>query len=87
MLLGLKEQRRSTDSLRRQVDGDLDVVVSLMDARPAVLWNESASRAWVRLELLGGRSNRPAVGAVVDVHAGGRVIHRQLKGGGSFSYS
>ncbi len=65
-------------------DGDLDAVVVLMDGRPAVLLNESSPRAWVRLELLGGRSRRPAVGAMVEVRAGGRVIHRQLKGGGSY---
>jgi hypothetical protein len=65
-------------------DGDLDVVVSLLDGRPAVLLNESAPRPWVRFELLDGRSSRTAIGAVVEVHAGGRVIHRQVKGGGSY---
>jgi hypothetical protein len=65
-------------------DGDTDVVINLLDKRPAVLINESPARPWIRLELLGGRSARPAVGAVVEVHAGGRVIRRQLKGGGSY---
>jgi len=65
-------------------DGDTDVVVNLLDGRPAVLLNESPPREWVRLELISARSNRPAVGAMVEVHAGGRVIHRQVKGGGSY---
>ena len=66
-------------------DGDLDVVISRMDAHPAVLLNESAPAPWVRLELLTGKSGRPAIGAAVEVHAeGGRTIHRQLKGGGSY---
>ena len=65
-------------------DGDIDVVVSLMDERPAILWNESPVRSWIRLELISQWSNRPAIGAVVEVHAAGRVIHRQLKGGGSY---
>ena len=65
-------------------DGDLDVVISLMDARPAILMNESERHPWIRLELLCGRSPRPAIGAAVEVHAGGRVIHRQLKGGVSY---
>jgi len=65
-------------------DGDLDAVVSRMDGRPAILLNESAPRPWVRLELLSGSSHRPATGAIVEVHAGGRVIHRQVKGGGSY---
>jgi len=65
-------------------DGDLDAVIVRMDGRPAVLLNESAPRPWIRLELLGGRSSRPAIGAMVQVRAGGRVIHRQVKGGGSY---
>jgi hypothetical protein len=65
-------------------DGDIDVVVSLMDDHPAILINESAPHPWIRLELVAGRSGRPAIGAVAEVHAEGRVIHRQLKGGGSY---
>ena len=66
-------------------DGDLDVVVSRMDDHPAVLLNESTPAAWVRLDLRAGRPGRPAVGAAVEVHLeGGRTIHRQLKGGGSY---
>jgi hypothetical protein len=65
-------------------DGDLDVVISRMDGPPAVLRNESAPRSWLRLALVGDRTGRPAIGAVAEVHAGGRVIYRQLKGGGSY---
>jgi hypothetical protein len=65
-------------------DGDLDVVVSHMDARPAVLLNESDPHPWIRLDLRTGLSRRPAVGASVAVHAGGRVIRRYFKGGGSY---
>jgi enediyne biosynthesis protein E4 len=65
-------------------DGDLDVIISLMDARPAVLLNESAPNHWIILDLLGRRSNRSAIGAVVAVHLGERVLHRQVKGGGSY---
>ena len=42
---------------------------------------------WVRLELRGTRSNRDAVGARVDVEAGGRTIVRQRKGGYSLESS
>jgi hypothetical protein len=66
-------------------DGDVDVVVSRMDGPPAVLWNESGSGHWLRLELVGTRSNRSAIGTAVEVHAGGRVLYRQVKGGGSFA--
>ena len=65
-------------------DGDIDVVVSLMDRRPVVLLNESAPRSWIRLELLTEKPGRAAIGAAVQVHVKGRTIHRQLKGGGSY---
>jgi hypothetical protein len=65
-------------------DGDLDVVINRSDQRPAVLLNDSPAAAWIRLSLEGRRSNRSAIGATVEVHAGGRVYHRQLKGGGSY---
>jgi hypothetical protein len=65
-------------------DGDLDVIVSRMDGLPAVLINESPPRSWIRLELIGRRSNCSAIGAAIEVHAGGRVFHRQVKGGGSY---
>jgi hypothetical protein len=66
-------------------DGDTDVVVSIMDGRPAILLNESAPRPWLRLELVGRRSNRSAIGAAVSAYRGGRVVAwRQVKGGGSY---
>jgi hypothetical protein len=65
-------------------DGDIDVVVSLMDERAALLLNESERHAWIGFDLIGRRSNRSAIGASVSVYAGGRVIVRQLKGGGSY---
>jgi hypothetical protein len=66
-------------------DGDIDVVINRMDSRPAVLLNESQPAHWIRLELVGSRSNRSAIGASVAVHAGDRVLHRQVKGGGSYA--
>ena len=66
-------------------DGDIDVVISRMDSRPAVLLNESQPAHWIRLDLVGTRSNRSAIGTAVEVHLGGRVLDRQVKGGGSFA--
>jgi hypothetical protein len=65
-------------------DGDIDVVVSRLDALPAILINESLARPWIRLSLVGHRSNRSAIGASVEVHTGTRVIRREVKGGGSY---
>jgi hypothetical protein len=66
-------------------DGDLDAVISRMDERPAILLNETKDLGhWIRLDLTGTRSNRSAIGAAVDVHVGGRILRRQVKGGGSY---
>ncbi|CAN5769791.1 hypothetical protein BH23PLA1_BH23PLA1_07600 [soil metagenome] len=65
-------------------DGRLDVVISILDRPPAVLINDSKAGNWVRFDLIGTASNRAAIGARVEVHIGDRVIHRQVKGGGSY---
>ena len=70
-------------------DGDLDAVVTHMDAAPALLCNQclpssDAHRPWVRLRLIGTRSNRDAIGSRITVQAGGRTLIQQIKGGGSY---
>ena len=63
-------------------DGDVDIVVNHMDGAPAVLRNNTpGDNTWVRLKLVGTRSNRDAIGARVEIEAGGRTITRQRKGG------
>jgi len=63
-------------------DGDTDIVVNHKDAAPAVLRNDTKSdNHWVRLELRGTKSNRDAIGARVELVAGGRTLVRQRKGG------
>ncbi len=53
-----------------------------MDAAPAILRNDTpGNNRWIRLVLAGTRSNRDAIGARVEVEAGGRIIHRQRQGG------
>ena len=65
-------------------DGKLDAIVVRLDRPPAILLNESDAGRWVRLELVGHRSNRSGIGAVVSVHLGDRILTRQAKGGGSY---
>jgi len=69
-------------------DGDLDVVISHKDGPPAILRNDSPpAGCWIRLKLVGTRSNRDAIGSLVSVEAGGRKIHRLRKGGCSLMSS
>ncbi len=67
-------------------DGDVDLVINHKDARPALLRNDTRhSNHWIRLCLEGVRSNRDAVGARVEIEAGGRFFVRQRKGGSSLA--
>lgn len=53
-------------------DGALAVLISNLDGSPTLLRNVSKPRGhWIRLKLIGTRSNRDAYGAGVEVVAGG----------------
>ncbi len=58
-------------------DGDIDLVISVMDAPPLLLRNDATERRpaahWLRLKLEGVKSNRAGIGARVKVTAGGRT--------------
>ncbi|MDR3634697.1 MAG: CRTAC1 family protein [Isosphaeraceae bacterium] len=65
-------------------DGRPDVVVNALDAPASLLRNTTeAGHSWLTLDLA-GQAPTLAVGARVRVSAGGRVIARQLAGGGSY---
>jgi hypothetical protein len=60
-------------------DGDLDVVLTQIAGPPLLLRNEqSLGHHWVRLKLIGTRSNRDAIGAWIKLRAGGHVQSRQV---------
>jgi hypothetical protein len=64
-------------------DGDLDVVVTA-NGGPARLFrnDNNTGNNWLRLRLVGDgkRTNRDAIGAAVEVHAGGTVLRRAVSG-------
>jgi len=69
-------------------DGDIDIVVNHKDGAPALLRNDSQTKNhWIRFSLVGTRSNRDAVGALVTVQLKGRTLYRQRKGGASVESS
>lgn len=66
-------------------DGDLDVVVLVMDGKPMLLENVNGNRGnWLRVELTGTKCNRMGVGARVKVTAGGLVQYATVRAGGSY---
>ena len=66
-------------------DGDLDVVVSVLDGKPMLLENLNGNRGnWLRVELTGEKCNRMAVGARVKVTARGLTQYASVRAGGSY---
>jgi hypothetical protein len=66
-------------------DGDPDVVVSVMDGAPLLLDNTGGNKSsWLRVRLIGTKSNRMGVGARVSVTAGGVKQLQTVYAGGSY---
>jgi hypothetical protein len=61
-------------------DGRLDVVVTSVVGAPTLYGNRSAAGAWLSVTLEGDGANRDALGAVVEVEAGGRRWRRSHHG-------
>jgi hypothetical protein len=66
-------------------DGKVDVVIEDLDGAPMILRNQgSAGNHWVGLELQGTKSNRLAIGARVQITAGGMTQSDEVRSGGSY---
>ena len=66
-------------------DGFMDVVVANNGGPPLLLRNGGAAGAhFLSFKLQGGRSNRDALGARVELRAGGRRQLREISAGGSY---
>jgi hypothetical protein len=60
-------------------DGDLDLVLTSVKGAPRLLRNDlKRGHHWLRLTLQGTRSNRDAIGAVVEVRVGGETLRRMV---------
>jgi hypothetical protein len=60
-------------------DGDEDLLITASGQAPRLLRNDQLlGRHWLRLKLVGGESNRDAIGAWVQVKLPGRTLWRQV---------
>jgi hypothetical protein len=67
-------------------DGDLDVALNVNGGSAVLLRNDGGNAgAWIRLRLIGARSNRDAVGARVRLTAGGRTQMRTVRAAASYA--
>jgi hypothetical protein len=65
-------------------DGDIDILVTVLDERPELLINESTPASWLGVRLVGRASNRDGVGARVTLRAAGRTWIAERMGGRSY---
>jgi hypothetical protein len=67
-------------------DGDLDVMVNNLDGPPTLLRNDGGSSAgnWIKLKLIGTKSNRNAVGARVTLKSGSLTQIDEVRAGDSY---
>ena len=64
-------------------DGDLDIITNEFNAPPQVLISDLADKRaihWLKIHLVGKRSNRDGIGAVVKVTAGGTTMTQVMDG-------
>jgi hypothetical protein len=66
-------------------DGDLDVLIVNLNEPPSLLRNDlSGSAHWLKVKLIGVKSNRGAVGGRVTAHYGGKVQAQEVLSQSSF---
>ncbi len=68
-------------------DGDLDMLVVHQGAPAALLRNDSVRGKWLQIELVGSKSNRRGLGAIIEVTYGSTKFVRHLFSGGSYCSS
>ncbi|MEK6279381.1 MAG: FG-GAP-like repeat-containing protein [Acidobacteriota bacterium] len=61
-------------------DGDIDITVLNENDVPSLLRNDGGNaRHWIKIRLVGSKSNRDGIGARVSMHAGGRTQYREYR--------
>ena len=82
--LAVADVSRATATGDYDNDGDVDLLVTNEAGRPNLLRNDGGNGAhWLIVELIGSR-HRDALGARVELAAGGIVQVRERQGGGSY---
>ncbi|MDQ6678061.1 MAG: CRTAC1 family protein, partial [Acidobacteriota bacterium] len=66
-------------------DGDMDVLIVNLNEPPSLLRNDvSGNHHWLKVKLIGVKSNRGAVGARVTAHYGGKIQAQEVLSQSSF---
>lgn len=65
-------------------DGRLEALVNNMNETPSLYYNTSPVENWISLQLVGVKSNRAALGAVVTLEQGGDKREMEVRSGDGF---
>jgi len=65
-------------------DGQVGIAVNCRGESPLILRNEGSSNHWIEVLLVGTKSNRDGIGAILKLSSGGVVQVDQAKGGTSY---
>jgi hypothetical protein len=66
-------------------DGDLDVLIMNLNEPPSLLRNDvKGDNHWIKVKLIGTKSNRSAIGARVTAHYGGKAQAQEVLSQASF---
>src|SRR5262249_27410355 len=64
--------------------GAEDLLITVLDSSPVLLRNDSHRGHWLRIKLIGTRSNRDGFGAHVEIKAGGLTQTAEVRANSSF---
>lgn len=65
-------------------DGQVGIAVNCRGESPLILRNEGSPNHWVEIQLIGTKSNRDGIGALLKLSSGGVIQVDQSKGGTSY---
>jgi hypothetical protein len=66
-------------------DGDLDILIMNLNEPPSLLRNDMRGNDhWIKVKLIGTKSNRSAIGARVTAHYGGKIQAQEVLSQASF---
>jgi hypothetical protein len=65
-------------------DGDVDILVVNLNEPPSLLRNDSSGGHWLKVKLIGVKSNRSAIGARVTARYGGKTQAQEVLSQSSF---
>jgi len=66
-------------------DGDVDILIMNLNEPPSLLRNDvTGSDHWIKVKLIGTKSNRSAIGGRVTVHYGGKIQTQEVLSQASF---